>query len=111
MEINSDNWIYLIEERDIKDDDVLLYKIGVSKNPDKRLKNLKTGNSNNLSIKQLYKTNQKYVYKIETILHRIHENKKIAGEWFLLNDNDVENFLLECIKIEKDLKTVNIKFI
>jgi hypothetical protein len=62
-----------------------LYKIGISHNPEKRLKQLQTGNGCKL---RLYKT---YTVKNEAILEKkIHnmlwQNKAILGksEWFRL---------------------------
>ena len=75
-----------------------LYKIGISHNPEKRLKQLQTGNGCKL---RLYKT---YIVKNEAILEKkIHnmlwQNKAILGksEWFRLCPETLEwldNFLL-----------------
>ena len=59
-------YVYLIEDTDNN-----RYKIGVTKDLDKRLRNLQTGNSNQLKFLCAYKTN--YPYRLESMLHRKFE--------------------------------------
>ena len=73
------------------------YKIGWTKrDPNSRLKELRTSNSQNLKIEKVFKT--KFGPKIEKNLHRIFNNKRKNGEWFSLNKNDVDEFITECQK-------------
>jgi hypothetical protein len=73
------------------------YKIGWTKrDPNSRLKELRTSNSQNLKIEKVFKT--KFGPKIEKNLHRIFNNKRKNGEWFSLNKKDVEEFITECQK-------------
>lgn len=58
-------------------------KIGVSKNPEKRLKQLQTGSATSLSFVELYSLPSNKVYKLEKECH----NKLVTqytkrGEWF-----------------------------
>lgn len=57
-----------------------LYKIGVAKNLEERLKNLKTANPFNLKLE--YSDFIEEAYKIEKLLHKFFSHKKIEGEWF-----------------------------
>lgn len=77
------------------------YKIGVSKNPDKRIKSMETGNPDDLVIFYRYKT--KNAHKIERILHRLFESYKVKLEWFELPIYEVRNFIYNCTKIETNL--------
>lgn len=90
-----------------------LYKIGVSKNSKKRIKQLQTGCPYPLTISSVYKTFQPY--KIESILHSGMSAKKhsptfnedfdmLKGEWFTLTIEDVLGFIDNCIVIEKNIK-------
>jgi hypothetical protein len=73
------------------------YKIGWTKrDPNSRLKELRTSNSQNLKIEKVFKT--KFGPKIEKNLHRIFNNKRKNGEWFSLNKKDVDEFITECQK-------------
>ena len=75
--------IYIIENSDNH------YKIGYSKNPKKRIKQLNTGNSTDLKIVKLYET--KYDSKIEAYLKNYFKPKLIKGEWFELTLEDIDN--------------------
>lgn len=91
----NNGFVYLIA--DLEKDYV--YKIGVTKNIIEERKNeLQTGNSSDLHICNFYET--KYPYKIEAMLHRKYESKKIKNEWFELTDEEAINFRKECKKCE-----------
>lgn len=79
-----------------------IYKVGVSKNAKKRLKEVQTGCPFKLKIKETF--DSKYAYKIESNLHRVLKSKKepsfeleddFIGEWFKID----EEFLLSFKKI------------
>jgi hypothetical protein len=78
------------------------YKIGVSKNPNRRLKQLQTGNSSEIKLICEYQTMN--AYKIEKVLHRRYTHFNIDGEWFDLSIKEEADFLNECAKIEKGFK-------
>lgn len=100
-----------------------LYKIGVSVNPEKRIKQLQTGTPYELCAVNIYES--KYPFKVEKILHNSLVSKKtpdnfqydfelLGGEWFNLSATDVLNFSHRCKKIEEridGLKTAENPFI
>lgn len=68
-----------------------LYKIGFTKRKiETRLKEFKTGNAAKLYLVDSFTS--KWGTKIESSLHRIFKTKKISGEWFSLNEEDVDSF-------------------
>ena len=92
-------YVYLILEVNHNGEE--RYKIGISKNePLKRLKQLQTGNPNNLSIIQTYES--KDYKKIEKWFHGRYSLKKTdaKNEWFKLTDTDVFEFIDECKRAE-----------
>lgn len=85
-----------------------LYKIGVSKNSNKRNKALQTGNP--YEIETIFNFFSKYPYRVETSLHREFgtckkniDNDKLKGEWFNLSMEQVNNFLNRCVTIENNI--------
>lgn len=66
-------------------------KIGESKNPQSRLRNLQTGNKNLLKI---YKTircpDKQYAKRLEGSLHQRYLKKCLGGEWFEIHFKDVD---------------------
>ena len=80
------------------------YKIGISsvKGLQNRVKNLQTGSSAQLNI--IFTVETKYASIIEKVLHRKLNHKKLIGEWFELNPDDVFTFTETCINIEKNIK-------
>lgn len=89
--------IYLIKSLDNG-----YYKIGISKNPIKRLKQLQTGNSSLLEIVKEYKS--EYANYIEKVLHRQFNSYRKEGEWFELSLDIQLTFINECKKIENNIK-------
>lgn len=97
------NEIYLMYVKDLN-----AYKIGVSKNSKKRLKQLQTGCPYNIEIKHIFFS--KFAYKVESILHREFntykidiDEKKLNGEWFILTSDQVSNFINRCQLIESNI--------
>lgn len=76
-----------------------VYKIGVSKTPNKRLKEVQTGNPSPIDILYLYET--EYAYKIETCLHNRYSHYNTHGEWFELSLKEELSFIETCTKIEE----------
>ncbi|MFW6219439.1 MAG: GIY-YIG nuclease family protein [bacterium] len=89
-------YVYLIRSQDNG-----YYKIGVSKNPQKRIEALQTGNSSKLKLINKFLT--EYPTKIETSLHSRYSHTKKNGEWFDLTIEDELKFIDECKKIEKNI--------
>jgi hypothetical protein len=76
------------------------YKVGKSKNPEKRVKELQTGNSNKLYISHVYDT--KYSNLLESTLHIHFKPYRLEGEWFAMEESDVDMFIEICDKYEKN---------
>jgi hypothetical protein len=77
------------------------YKIGVSKNPNKRIQQLQTGNSSPLKLIEVYQSEQ--ADKIERILQRRYLHLRKEGEWFELSISNEVSFRKECQIIEETL--------
>lgn len=82
--------IYLARQEDSD-----LYKIGITKKtPEKRLKELQTGNAAPLLLIEQFQT--KHNFKMETALHAEFASKRMEGEWFVLSEDDVKKFISLC---------------
>lgn len=72
----------------------ILVKVGVSKDPQKRVKQLQTGNGDSLYLlyTEGFECPRKELLKIETMLHRnlSHLCHKKKGEWFEIDKNNTE---------------------
>ena len=77
------------------------YKIGISKNPEKRIKQLQTGTPNIISL--VYKFESEWASKIEGHLHIRYSLDRLNGEWFKLTKDTVNEFLANCRKIDYNL--------
>lgn len=87
-------YVYLIEA---EIEDVIQYKIGVSKHPDKRINELKTANPNITDVKNKYNCeNREYAFIVESLLHKKYLKNKINGEWYLLEEDDILMFEKNC---------------
>lgn len=81
------------------------FKIGVTRNKDsKRLKKLQTGNSTELFIRDMYET--QWPFRLETMLHKKYESKRILNEWFALDVSDVVDFQEVCKSLEATIKVM-----
>ena len=63
-------------------------KIGFSKTPEKRLKQLQTGNMNKLQLFYKEEVQDSKVKIIEKLIHRDLKHKKSIGEWFDMSPED-----------------------
>lgn len=63
------------------------YKIGLSSNPEQRLKNFGIQLPFEVQFEHLISTNN--MYRLEKELHTKFASKRINGEWFNLSDDDV----------------------
>ena len=95
-------YVYLIGEMDNKG----RYKIGSTKAKDvnKRLKQLQTGNSSELFIKESYET--EHPFKLEKMLHNHFQSSNLIGEWFELSESDTEAFKRVCEEKEKIISSL-----
>jgi len=87
--------VYLIRGNDGK------YKIGIAKNPSQRIKQLQTGNSDELQLIESYQTEN--AYRVETTLHNQYSHLRSHGEWFDLSISDEVNFKRKCEQIDKSI--------
>jgi hypothetical protein len=58
------------------------YKIGISRNPERRLKNIQTGHPHKLQIWELRETDSKRTKLLESVIHKHLVNYRMTGEWF-----------------------------
>jgi hypothetical protein len=95
-------YVYLILEVNQHGEEY--HKIGISKNsPDKRLKQLATGNPNEIRVLNIYESiNYK---RIEKWLHSRYNTKKTLAnnEWFNLTNEDVLGFMDICKKADETI--------
>ena len=76
------------------------FKIGSTKCKDvnKRLKQLQTGNSEQLYIKNSFETSRPF--KLEKMLHNRFKTSNLIGEWFDLSKDDVAAFKTVCEQLQ-----------
>jgi predicted GIY-YIG superfamily endonuclease len=89
-------YVYLIQSVDNG-----LYKIGISKNPKRRLLELQTGNGEKLKIVHLFES--EHPTTLETALHNRYSHISKRGEWFNFDLEIEVNFLSECKKIDDNI--------
>jgi hypothetical protein len=83
-----------------------LHKIGYTKRAiEKRIKEFKTGNASELYLVDSFQS--KWGTKIESQLHRIYRPKKLSGEWFELDNDDIKLFYEHCQKIHDNLELIS----
>jgi hypothetical protein len=90
-------YIYIIQSLDEG-----YFKIGISKNPEKRILQLQTGNSSKLKLIDKFKS--QYPNKVEKTLHNIYSSHKKEGEWFGFSLDVAYSLVDECKKIEKNIE-------
>ena len=94
-------YVYFIEEVRSKGGGPV--KIGVAKDPNKRLKNMQVGNASHLQlITSIGPIERKQAFRIERALHKYFQGLRIDGEWFngkvrnrlkALADGNIDSFL------------------
>lgn len=96
-------YVYLIAA-EFKSD--IQYKVGVSNAPDRRINELKTANPNVTHIENKYLCESREIAtKVETWMHKYYSKNNINGEWFLLEQDDIEEFTEKCKYYEERVKT------
>jgi len=78
-----------------------IFKIGVSKDCEKRIKQLQTGNPDNLYIYRIIKT--KKPFPVESAIHKYHKDSHYRGEWYKITRHQVDK-----IDITQKGKNVNV---
>lgn len=83
-----------------------LHKIGYTRRPvEKRIKEFKTGNASDIYVVDSF--HSQWGTKIEAHLHKIYKSKKIEGEWFYLNEEDILDFTKNCKRIHDNLTLIS----
>ncbi len=82
-----------------------IYKIGVSKNVEKRVKQLQTGNPEPIEILKSFLS--QYPYKLESVLHRRYNYNHVQGECFYMEQKDIDNFEEDCLILETNFKILD----
>ncbi len=78
------------------------YKIGVSKNPMKRLKQLQTGNSDKIRLISFYETENAFL--LERSLKNRYNIYRVNGEWFNLPLEEEIIFIDNCKNLDENLR-------
>ena len=86
----------------MKDNNNNLYKIGVSNNPQKRLKTFQTGNAGDVEL--IYEIECDSPHIVEGTLHKYFRTYKVKNEWFDLDNEVVNNFKNLCLKVNSNIK-------
>lgn len=77
----SKGYVYLLKGQNGK------YKIGASKDPQRRCKELRLSSSENHELVHYFKSNE--MFKMEKSLHIVFSLKKSHSEWFDLDESEV----------------------
>ena len=89
-------YVYLIRSQENG-----LYKIGISNKPTIRIKQLQTGNGEDLKLIESFPS--QHPTKVETALHNMYASNKKRGEWFELGIDHELSFISECNRIEENI--------
>lgn len=81
-------------------------KIGASGVPKKRLINLQSSNSENLELLSYVEVSN--AFDIESNLHKWFVHKKVKGEWFNLNQADINSFKERALNMNAVINKVRI---
>lgn len=92
--------VYLLK---VSSDDI--YKIGVAKDVNRRVRQLQTGNPEDIKIIKVFPTD--YPFKLESVLHRKHKFNQVKGECFYLSPKDIDDFINTCSICENSFKILD----
>lgn len=82
-----------------------VFKIGMTRGDvKKRIKQLQTGNGEEIYLVNFYET--EYPFFIERSLHLKYCPKQKRNEWFTLECDDIVNFKKHCLEIEENAKSL-----
>ena len=95
-------FVYLIGERSNPNQ----FKIGSTrkKNIIERLKQLQTGNPEELYIKDYFETSKPFL--LENMLHRHYFKDNTFNEWFELNEEKIKGFKNVCKKYQNIIESL-----
>lgn len=83
-----------------------MYKIGYTKRTiEQRIREFKTGNASEFTIIDSFQSD--WGTKIEAQLHKRFNHKKVNGEWFKLDESDINKFQDMCSLIHNNLEIVS----
>jgi len=83
-----------------------LHKIGYTKRTiEQRIKEFKTGNASEFYIVDSFES--QWGTMVEAQLHKIFRDKKVNGEWFDLDEDDIIKFKTMCKQIDSNLELVS----
>lgn len=83
-----------------------LHKIGYTRRTvEKRIKEFKTGNASQICLVDSFQS--EWGTKIEAMLHKIYSSKKVEGEWFELDEEDIKKFSIHCNSLHNNLKIIS----
>lgn len=85
------SYIYLIRSQQF-------FKIGIAGNPEVRILELQIGNPIKLELIAAHEFED--AEPAEWVLHQRFSKKRVSGEWFLLDDSDVDEFNRVCRSFE-----------
>ena len=91
-------------------------KVGISKNPDRRLKQLQTGHPTKLRLisAELFECSRNHLLKIEALIHtKISQKYKHAhGEWFEATPEQIEDIkhIIGWHRIRYEQDTISLKY-
>lgn len=77
--MEKERYLYLIKFQN-------LTKIGISINPEKRLKQLNLGKEGIVLWKKQFPS----ILQVEKSLHNLYEDKRVSGEWYDLTEDEIE---------------------
>jgi len=89
----------------LKEDESNYYKIGISKSPHQRIKQLQTGSAGHITLYDEYVS--EYASKIEKAFHRKYSIYNVNGEWFNLTIEHTKTFIKDCQKFEKNFQSID----
>ena len=89
-------YVYILKTSD----DV--YKIGVAKDVESRVRQLQTGSVEEITL--VNKFLSEFPFKIESTLHRKYNRNRINGEWYYLTEENLNSCINDCEKMEKNFK-------
>jgi len=101
----KDSFVYLIQQlNEGSSIDKSYYKVGISKNPDQRLSQLRTSNPFKLKLRLSYPTSN--FVELEKMFLENFKRFRIRGEWLYLYDDLVEDFLADLQVMEVDIENI-----
>lgn len=91
-----EKYVYILKTSDN------IYKIGVTKDVDKRIKQLQTGSTEKITLVDKFLS--EYPFKLESYFHYKYKDNKVNGEWFYLSEENLNDFQKDCSSFEHNYK-------